>query len=151
MAQETLSMTMHLLHFNRPLHTWKEQGELTTAGAGFSSRSSDARKVAQSILSQLSHPLVVDLLAQDYDRLPSAVRVMFNDLCNMGNASGNVRKNIQRLDRLLKGKILRQVHDGQFINERVETRVGVVYKKRRVNEAEAAAQRKYAGLAKRGG
>jgi hypothetical protein len=147
-----MSVLMQLLGRNKPLHSWEtfEEPIKTTSGSGFSwALEKNPEKTARSIFSQLSHEAVVRLVANEFEQLPAQVRLELRDMCNTGNASGNVRKNVQRLNALLDGKLLREgTHDKRTVNTRIENLDGAFYKQTSVNEAEAAAQRKYAAYVK---
>lgn len=131
---------MKMIAVNAPLCGWEKfshDGRFT-----WSSKSDE--KFAREIFRQLSHEAVVRLVAREYDGLPDRVRLELRDMCAQKNCSGSVTKNIQRLNTLLGGRLLREEKTERFINERVETVNGVKFHRRRVNEAAAAAQRKYA-------
>lgn len=140
MAAESLIMS--LIASNFPLHEWKKF-ETDRAGLnGYFRGGKKASKEAQTIVSALSHPEVVALLVREFNLLPEHVRVQVRTLCNEGNASGNVRKGIMRLDKALNGAILRKEEDVRM-NVRVEGRDGVHYRGKRVDPAIAGAARKY--------
>lgn len=135
-----MSLVLQMLAFNVPLSQWRSY-EPRTSGAGFfSSKNTD--KIAQSVFSQLSHESAVELVAKEFDSLPAAVRLQLRTLCNAGNGSGNVRKGVQRLDRLMGGKLLREEEFRQRMNVRVEG-LDAKYKSKVVNPAVAGATRKY--------
>lgn len=105
--------------------------------------SKQPEKMARLIFSQLSHPKVVDLVVAEYGHLDAQVRLELRELCNTGNASGNVRKNVQVLNQRLGGKLLAEEKHVQFTNLRKEGLNGVTYERKAVNEAVAGAKRKY--------
>lgn len=136
-----MSVILAMLHKNRSLSEWESWAD-TGIGAGFfSQKNSD--KLAQQIFNQLSHPKAVALVAKEFEQLPPDLRLRIRTLCNDGNASGNVRKGVQRLDQLLGGKLLRDEQHVQYQNIRVESVDGVRFKRKAVNQAAAGAQRKY--------
>ena len=100
-------------------------------------------KLAREIFSQLSHPKVVELVVAEYEDMPPQVRLELRELCNRGNASGNVRKNVQVLDQRLKGRLLASEKHVQFTSVRKERHNGVGYERHEVNPAIAGAKRKY--------
>ena len=128
-------MTFTLLARNKPLSSWKDISEADPIQT-LSSKNTD--KTARLIFSQLSHPLSVELVAKEFDGYPADLRLILRTLCNTGNASGNVRKGVQRLDQLMKGKLLREE---KHIQHRVMGRDG--WESRNVNPAVAGATRKY--------
>ena len=132
-----MSVILEMLSFNVSLSQWKTY-QPRYAGAGFFN-SKNADKVAQSIFSQLSHPDAVDLVAREFDALPADIRLRLGTLANEGNGSGNVRKGVQRLDRLLNGKLMREkVHTETFRKMGADG-----WQSRSVNPAVAGATRKY--------
>jgi hypothetical protein len=129
-----------MLSFNVPLSQW-EQYQPRNYGAGFfSSKNTD--KAAKLIFSQLSHDKAVALVAKEFELLPPDLRMRLRTLCNEGNGSGNVRKGIQRLDKLLDGKLMREEAFRQKMNIRVEG-VEARFRSKTVNPAIAGATRKY--------
>lgn len=133
-----MSTTLRMLAFNVPLSQWRAFEADRQAGAGFfSSKNTD--KIAQSIFSQLSHDAAVELVAREFEGYPADLRLILRTLCNAGNGSGNVRKGVQRLDRLMGGKLLREeTHAERF---QAKTRDG--WRSKVVNPAVAGATRKY--------
>ena len=129
---------MRMLYRNVPLCRW----ESFVDSGMFYGQSKNPDKTARLIFGQLSHEAVVRLLAREFNELPPQVRLALRDLCNTGNASGNVRKNVQRLNDMLDGKLLADKRALTF-NERVETLDGVRFRRRVVNPAVAGATRKY--------
>lgn len=146
-------LIINMINRNVPLHTWRDYEKVQRAavsnGVYRYAREKNPEKTAKEIYAQMSHPETISLVAKEWEELPTQVRQQLGFLCNDGNATGNVRKNVQRLNELLGGKLLRvnQTHQ-QVVNERVESVDGVVFRRRKVNEAQAAAQRKYAALKK---
>lgn len=134
-------MTFKLLRSNVPLSHWRESQLRPFAGGG----SVNAEKVAKQIFAQLSHIETVNLVAKEFERYPADLRLMLRTLCNTGNCSGNVRKNVQRLNELMGGKLLRE-DEGRTFNVRKEGKDGAFYKKVKINEAVAGAKRKYGKL-----
>lgn len=135
-------LTFKLLRNNVPLSQWKTfkpEERYSYGGAN------NAEKVAKQIFAQLSHIETVNLVAKEFERYPSDLRLILRTLCNTGNCSGNVRKNIQRLNELMGGKLLRE-DEGRTFNVRKESKDGAFYKKVKVNEAVAGAKRKYGKL-----
>ena len=137
-----MSLILRMLRKNVSLHQWRTFID-TGDGAGFFSQKSPD-KIAQTIFSGLSHPDTVTLVAQEFAILPQQVRLSLRDLANSGNASGNVRTGVQRLNELLKGELLREESQRVF-NKRVETVDGARYRQIKVNPAVAGAKRKYGG------
>lgn len=140
----TMSLILGLIRANKPLHAWRSCSQELVDGAGFSAHMRDFSKVARQIYSQLSHDDVVALVAAEFDSLPAQLRLDLGTLCNGASGSGHVRKNVQKLDRLVGGRLLREADGSVYVNRRVESIDGVRFKRQRVNESAAAAQRKYA-------
>lgn len=141
-----MSRIMTLINANKPLHQWQVLPE--EFGAAFGGVKNPA-KVAEIIFAQLSHEKTALLVAQDYEKLTPQVRLQLGELCNRGNCSGHVRKNLQLLNTLLGGKLLREgAKFEQVVTERVEGVNGVRYKTIKVNPAVAGAQQKYAAYDK---
>lgn len=135
-------IVLRMIHRNVPLSQWETFVD-GSDGKGFSSAGKNPGKTAGIIYSQMSHEATVRLLAKEYESLPEQVKVEFRELCNSGNGSGNVRKNVQKLNTLLGGKLISSKQEIVF-NERVETIDGVSYRRKKVNPAVAGAIRKYA-------
>lgn len=131
--------TERMLALNVPLSQWRqfEIDYLRSATKWHVGKSTD--KAAAAIFAQLSHDEAVALVAREFEEYPADLRVVLRTLCNNGNGSGNVRKGVQRLDRLMAGKLLRkQEHVTTF---QTKTRDG--WRARTVNPAVAGATRKY--------
>ena len=137
-----MSLILTMIGKNVPLCQWKRFVDSGENGKGFSSGGKMPAKVAQIIFSSLSHPDAVSLVAKEFPELSQQVRIELRTLCNNGNASGNVRKGVQRLNEMLRGELLREERE-QVVNRRVEGVNGAYYKKDRVNPAVAGAKRKY--------
>lgn len=127
-----------MLALNVPLSQWRKfeaEGRAGTVWHG----GKNTDKTAAAIFAQLSHEEAVTLVAREFDSYPSDLRLILRTLCNAGNGSGNVRKGVQRLDRLMGGKLLREeTHVERF---QVKTRDG--WRSKTVNPAVAGATRKY--------
>ena len=132
-----MSMALEMLAFNVPLSQWRSYIPRESGAGFFSSKNTD--KVAQSIFTQLSHESAVELVAREFDSFPADLRLRLRTLCNAGNGSGNVRKGVQRLDRLMGGKLLRE----ETFAERFQQKTRDGWKSRVVNPAVAGATRKY--------
>lgn len=139
-----MSLILRLIDKNFPLYAHEKFVE-TGVGLGFCLGGKNPEKYAQSIFSQLSHPKSQDFVAKHFSDLPQQIRIQLRTLCNNGNATGNVRKGVQRLNTLLGGAILRE-ESVQTVNRRRETVDGVRFDKMRVNPAVAGATRKYQRL-----
>ena len=133
-----MSTTLCMLSLNVPLSQWRKfEAEGRTKTAWHGGKNTD--KTAQCIFSALSHDEAVELVAREFDGYPADLRLILRTLCNAGNGSGNVRKGVQRLDRLMGGKLLREeTHAERF---QAKTRDG--WRSRVVNPAVAGATRKY--------
>lgn len=133
-----MSTTLNMLALNVPLSQWRKfeaEGRAGTAWHG----GKNTDKTAAAIFAQLSHEEAVALVAREFDSYPSDLRLILRTLCNAGNGSGNVRKGVQRLDRLMGGKLLREeTHIERF---QAKTRDG--WRSKAVNPAVAGATRKY--------
>lgn len=138
-----MAKILDMLGRNVPLYKHEAFEDSGSKGAGFSYYGKSEDKMARLIFSQLSHDKVVPLLAREFNELPARVRLELRDLCNGGNASGNVRKNVQRLDNLMGGKLLKDKDQNLYQQVRVETIDGAHYKRQVVNPAVAGAHRKY--------
>ena len=139
-------LTLRMLSLNVPLSQWRRfEADQREAGAygtshflGWNGRK-NSDKLAQAIFSALSHDDAVALVAREFDEYPADLRLILRTLCNAGNGSGNVRKGVQRLDRLMGGKLLREeTHAERF---QAKTRDG--WRSKTVNPAVAGATRKY--------
>lgn len=134
-----MSTVLSMLSLNVPLSQWRKfeaEGRATTAFHG----GKNTDKVAQAIFTQLSHDDAVALVAREFDHFSADLRLILRTLCNDGNGSGNVRKGVQRLDRLMGGRLLREeTHTERF---RTQARDGT-WKSKNVNPAVAGATRKY--------
>jgi hypothetical protein len=139
-----MALIMTMISKNVPLCQWQRFVDSGADGAGFHAGGKNPEKIAQIIFSSLSHPDAVSLVAREFEELSQQVRIQLRTLCNNGNASGNVRKGVQRLNELLNGKLLREEKFEQYTNRRMEGASGAFYKRARVNPAVAGAQRKYA-------
>lgn len=140
-----MSIALTMIRLNLPLSGWKKfNGE----NRGVWSQKEDTRKMAAIILRQCSHSDVVELIAKEFNSFPERLRIDFRTLASQPNsASGNVRKGLQKLNEKLNGALLREEFQQTF-NRRVETVDGVRYKRIKVDEAKAAAQRKYGIIGK---
>lgn len=131
-----MSLTFALLSMNVSLSLW-EKYDATNWSTEWSSKNTD--KTARLIFNQLSRPKTVELVAKEFDDYPADLRLILRTHCNDGNASGNVRKGVQRLDTLMKGKLLREE---KFVERRmVMGKDG--WKSKDVNPSVAGATRKY--------
>ncbi len=129
---------MHMLALNVPLSQWRSFDANGRPRTAFHiGKNTD--KVAQAIFSQLSHDEAVSLIAKEFDGFPADLRLRLRTLCNDGNGSGNVRKGVQRLDRLMSGRLLKK--DAHVEHFQAKTRDG--WKTKVVNPAVAGATRKY--------
>lgn len=127
-----------MLAINVPLSQWRAFEASGRAGTGWHG-GKNTDKTAAAIFAQLSHEETVALVAREFDSYPSDLRLILRTLCNAGNGSGNVRKGVQRLDRLMGGKLLREeTHVERF---QAKTRDG--WHSKTVNPAVAGATRKY--------
>jgi hypothetical protein len=134
-----------MIYANAPLHKWREFDVNARGNYGLRGKE-DTRKIAAAILKQCGHNEVVELVAKEFDQFPERLRIDFRTLATQENAaSGNVRKGLQRLNERMGGKLLRE-DNARVFNRRIETADGVRYKRVEVNEAIAAAKRKYGRL-----
>ena len=133
-----MSLILTMIGKNVPLCQWRKFVDSGDVGKGFYSGGKMPAKIAQAIFSSLSHPDAVVLVAKEFPELSQQVR-----LCNSGNATGNVRKGVQRLNEMLLGELLREKQHVEVTNRRVEGVNGAYYKRDRVNPAVAGAKRKY--------
>ena len=143
-----MSLVLKMLSLNVPLSQWRkfetQQREAGPYSHEISTRFSwngqkGPDKEARSIFNQLSHDEAVALVAREFDSFPADLRLILRSLCNEGNGSGNVRKGVQRLDRLMGGKLLREEQHVEHFQSK--TRDG--WKSKAVNPAVAGATRKY--------
>lgn len=133
-----MTVVLQMLALNVPLSQWQKfvaDGRSTTAW--HFGKNTD--KVARAIYSQLSHDAAVDLVSREFESFPADLRLVLRTLCNKGDGSGNVRKGVQRLDRLMGGKLLREEKHVEHFQ--AKTRDG--WKSKAVNPAVAGATRKY--------
>jgi hypothetical protein len=141
-----MSTTLRMLALNAPLSQWRSfEDEHREEGAYGASHhlgwngTKNTEKMARAIFSALSHDEAVALVAREFDGYPSDLRLILRTLCNDGDGSGNVRKGVQRLDRLMGGKLLRA--DQHVERFRARTRDG--WRSKEVNPAVAGATKKY--------
>ncbi len=141
-----MSTTLRMLSLNVPLSQWRRfEADQREAGAYGTSHflgwngSKNSDKLAQAIFSALSHDEAVALVAREFDGYPADLRLILRTLCNAGNGSGNVRKGVQRLDRLMGGKLLRE----EAHAERFQAKTIDGWRSKVVNPAVAGATRKY--------
>lgn len=140
-----MSIALTMIRLNLQLSGWKK---FDPTNRGTWTQKEDTRKMAAIILKQCSHPDVVELIAKEFDSFPERLRIDFRTLASEPNAaSGNVRKGLQKLNDKLGGKLLREEFQQTF-NKRVETADGARYKRVKVDEAKAAARRKYGIIGK---
>ena len=133
-----MSILLTLIHLNKPLAECKkyrteadlakELGKRDLGAGRFNER--ESRRVAQRILNALSQSAVAEQLSQEWDFLPSRLRMDISDIANGGQyKSGNMAKGIQYANELLGGRILRtekdtpterqlRVHDGKLVSLR---------------------------------
>ncbi len=135
-----MSVILRLIDKNHPLHAHGRYEETGNGGGFFASKNPD--KYARTIFTSLSHPNAVAFIAKEFAGLPMQVRIALRTLCNDGNATGNVRKGVQRLNELLRGELLRE-EQRMRTSVRVETQNGVGYRRQVVNPSIAGAARKY--------
>ncbi len=133
-----MSTTLNMIALNVPLSQWRKFESEGRSGTGWHG-GKNTDKTAAAIFAQLSHEEAVALVAREFDSYPSDLRLILRTLCNAGNGSGNVRKGVQRLDRLMGGKLLsEETHIERF---QAKTRDG--WRSKVVNPAVAGATRKY--------
>lgn len=138
-----MSTTLKMLALNVPLSQWRKFEAEKREGTGWHG-GKNTDKTAAAIFAQLSHDEAVALVAREFESYPADLRLVLRSLCNNSNGSGNVRKGVQRLDRLMGGKLLREEkHTEHF---QVQTRDG--WRSKRVDPAVAGATRKY-GIVKK--
>lgn len=101
------------------------------------------------IVNSMSHPDAVELVANEWDFFPPALRMRLTDEMNKacGTRSGNKTKGIVRLDKMLSGKILRKIDDRRTDRELRVIGGEVVSRQRRVDPAVAGATQAYAAFA----
>lgn len=140
-----MSIVLDMLALNVPLARWHEFEENGRAGTvWYGGKTND--NLARAIFRQLSHDDAVEIVAREFNSFPHDLRLLLRTLCNEGNGSGNVRKGVQRLDRLLGGKLLREQQHMEHFQQL--TRKG--YRAVVVNPAVAGATRKYGIVTKEG-
>lgn len=136
-----MSIALQMVQANVPLCRWRSF-DLDSRSNPCQAKH-DSRKIAGTIVKQLGHPEVVDLIAKEFSLFPEQLRIDFRTLANdQQSCSGNVRKGLHRLNDRLLGQLMRQ-DDSRTFNKRVETRDGVIYRRQRINESVAGAKRKY--------
>jgi hypothetical protein len=145
-----MSLMIYLLERNIRLSEWENytdegiQATRGVSGTTFATMSaSKSDKMANHVVSQLSHDKVVQLVASEWEKLPSVMRLLISDKCHNANCSGNARKGIQRLDKLLGGRLLTQEKFELKSRVRVESESGARYVDRRISGSEAGARKKY--------
>ena len=133
-----MSTTLSMIALNVPLSQWRKfEADGRTGNIWYGGKNTD--KTAAAVFAQLSHESAVELVAREFDSYPSDLRLILRSLCNEGNGSGNVRKGVQRLDRLMGGKLLRS----ETHVERFQSKVRDGWRSKLVNPAVAGATRKY--------
>ncbi len=105
-------------------------------------------RIAGQIVAGLSQYSVGDLLAKEWDLLPSFLRLAIATIANAPGNSGNVRKGVAYANALLNGRLLRteNVRTERVIRTSTD---GTIYRDtRRVNVAIASAQAAHAIVAR---
>lgn len=133
-----MSTTLSMIALNVPLSQWRKFAAEDRSGTEWHG-GKNTDKTAAAIFAQLSHEETVALVAREFDSYPADLRLILRTLCNAGNGSGNVRKGVQRLDRLMGGRLLREESHAELF--RARTREG--WRSKVVNPAVAGATRKY--------
>ena len=133
-----MSTTLRMLAINVPLSQWRDFEASGRSGTVWNG-GKNTDKTAAAIFAQLSHDETVALVTREFDSYPADLRLSLRTLCNTGSGSGNVRKGVQRLDRLMGGKLLREEKHEEYY--RSQTADG--WQSKRVNPAVAGATRKY--------
>lgn len=111
---------------------------------GFSVHGKKDDVVAQVIFNSMSNDRAHPLIVREYHGLAPQIRMALRELCNGGNATGNVRKGVQRVNELLGGALLREVQHTRTFATRVTDRFGnVVHQHQRVDPSVAGAAKKY--------
>lgn len=131
-------ITLQMLALNVPLSQWKQFVRDGRESTGWH-RGKNTDKTAAAIFAQLSHEETVALVAKEFYLYPADLRLVLRTLCNAGNGSGNVRKGVQRLDRLMNGNLLREEEHVEVFQKK--TRDG--WRSKAVNPAVAGATKKY--------
>jgi len=141
---EATALLFNLVSLNVPLSHWRQyaNSDQRSGGVGFSLAGKKSEKIAQSVITQLSHNETVSLVALAWDFMPANVRMLISTLASQANCSGNVRKNLQSLNEMLSGKLLKQEFERTY-RVRVEGADGARFVQKKVNEAVAGAKRKY--------
>jgi hypothetical protein len=141
------SIILAMIRKNVPLYTWRTWVDNGGEGLGFYSGGKNQDKVVRAIFNSMSHPDAVALIAQDYVNLPDGIRLGLRDLCNSSNsATGNVRKGVERCNKLLNGALLRAPAQSRSVMVRTESTNGAGRRNVVVNPAIAGATRKYGVL-----
>lgn len=104
---------------------------------------------ANIIVNSMSHPDAVELVANEWDFFPPALRMRLTDEMNKacGTKSGNKTKGIVRLDKMLGGKILSRADNRRTDRDLRVIDGEVVSRQRRVDPAVAGAMRAHAEFA----
>ena len=143
-----MSLLLQMIAGNVPLYRWREYEKSVGGSVHYSGWSlKNPENVARIIVNSLSNSEVVELVAREFDSLPSLVRMALTNECNIArgeNRSGNKNKGIGRLNERLGGRVLREI-DTRPTERRLESWDGkLVSVDRRLNPAVIGATRAYA-------
>lgn len=154
-----LSILVEMLGRNQPLYRWRDYAgesekaaEYRSAGGSGYWSNKKLDNMAGAVVSALSHPAVVELVAREWEILPPLMRIRITQMANdrrlVGAASNNGSKGIKRLDALLGGKLLRRV-DERATNRDLRVINGqLVSVQRRLNPAVVGAEQAFGAFAK---
>ena len=151
-----MSLTLWLISKNLPLgHYQRYEDEYKASPGMFIAENGDywgekkLRKVAGTIVNGLAQYKVAELIAREWDRFHSRLRLDIRDMCNGSQwRSGNVTKGVVYLDELLNGSVLRSQHNGPTERKVIVVDGKLVRTKQRINMAAAGAQRAHAAFSK---
>lgn len=140
-----------MLGLNEPLYTWRsfderQDGRYAVDGNWAHWSPKKLETMAKTVVSGLSSDEVVVLVAQEWSKLPSHLRMAVTAAANerRHTGSGSQKKGILQLDKLLGGKVLSATTAGPTERKLKEVDGRVVSVNRPVNGAVAAAERAFA-------
>ena len=145
-----MTLVLRLIALNIPLSGWRKFEEGQRNGSDSFKQSAWCNKkdaaVVQVMVSSCSHRDAVELIAHEWEGLPSHIRAQFTMKANeaMGTASGNVTKGLLALDEKLHGKLTRRVDGRQTVRELRVVGGDLVSRHRALSPAVVGAQRAFA-------
>lgn len=153
-----MSLVLGLIAANKQLSSWRNfagehggRGKMVEMGlrVGFYS-DKKIDNIVDTMVAACSHPDAVELIAREWETLPSLVRTTFTRVANEATStrwrSNNVTKGISRLNERLGGAIFSRVDDRPTTRDLRVVDGRLVSTQRRVNIAAARAEQAFGGF-----